>query len=1025
MFKPIKGGKKINIQGLDCWIPPEGVVLNKFTNEFEARPIYKRSEIKKEQYWEIPKKPENVKERLIEEAYKREGNPTFFDTELQQYREEEWDRRLNGFWFYNNGKPTYVTGVHYFYLAHWYIDIGYVSFRIPNMELFYFWQHCVEDPDSFGMVEVTARRDGKCLEINELVRMFDGGVKKAGDVIDGDLLMGMSGEPMSVSNCHSGMDMLYNIIPNKGDSFKCNGDHILTLFYNENNRNTKRGWEPRSFVNVPTKEYNYLSHYEKDHLVLVRTGWGDNYEEVEHIIPPYMLGLYLGDGTQSNGHITNPDEEIINYIKEYAISTGCDFSQNGLSNNIIRKNGETGTNKYRDKLRELDILNNKHIPNEYIVDSYANRMQLLAGLLDTDGHLIKNYRLNSKSRHKGFEIIQKDKVLSEGIVTLARSLGFYVSIKEKEARLKREGKETYRCLVYRISIFGSIELIPCKVKRKIADKCNTRQSSLRTGITVEMDDIGHYNGWEVDGDNRFLLADGTIVHNSYRAACIQYESTSRGFRRRSGIQSKDEQSAIEFFDVHIVQPFTELEHMFKPTIDIQKGEAPKKKLSFSKKVNRSSKRADQEKSRRTKELRSLINYGSQGEKVYDGKKQHIYVRDEAGKVEGCSVYEAHSIIKFCLIDMSDIIGKAIYTTTVEDINDDDNEKGNFKKLWHNSNQLEKGKSGRTITGLYRYFLPAYRTRNFDAYGFPDEDKSLIEFQNEREGLSDHDLIEYIRKFPFSIEEAFWTSADNCIFNKAKIQRARMELEQIDTKDLYETGNLHWKDGLFGSSVVFTESPQGKFKFHKKFNVRAECEARNTVKGNNNRYKPLRKAHRVIGVDPVDHKSTVAESTRSNVGMALYIKYNPIDELSETFVALYLHRPDDPEVGYQDMLMLAHLSGAEMMIENNKPGAVQFAEKVGYYDFVIRAGNTGGINANSKTHQVLASNWEVYIDNSLEKIIFIEILSDLSKFNLIKTTKFDAAMAAGWALVGAYGTRAQELYGTDATDSPIYDSAGFY
>jgi hypothetical protein len=673
MFKPIKGGKKISIQGLDCWIPPEGVVLNKLTNEFEARPIYKRSEIKKEQYWEIPKKPENVKERLIEEAYKREENPTFFDTELQQYREEEWDRRLNGFWFYNNGKPTYVTGVHYFYLAHWYIDIGYVSFRIPNMELFYFWQYCVEDPDSFGMVEVTARRDGK----------------------------------------------------------------------------------------------------------------------------------------------------------------------------------------------------------------------------------------------------------------------------------------------------------------------------------------------------------------SYRAACIQYESTSRGLRRRSGIQSKDEQSAIEFFDVHIVQPFTELEHMFKPTIDIQKGEAPKKKLSFSKKVNRSSKRVDQEKSRRTKELRSLINYGSQGEKVYDGKKQHVYVRDEAGKVEGCSVYEAHSIIKFCLIDMSDIIGKAIYTTTVEDINDDDNEKGNFKKLWHNSNQSEKGKSGRTITGLYRYFLPAYRTRNFDAYGFPDEDKSLIEFQNEREGLSDHDLIEYIRKFPFSIEEAFWTSADNCIFNKAKIQRARMELEQINPKDLYEVGNLHWKDGVFGSSVVFTETPNGKFKFHKKFNVRAECEARNTTKGPNNRYKPLRKAHRVIGVDPVDHKSTVAESTRSNVGMALYIKYNPLDELSETFVSLYLHRPDDPETGYQDMLMLAHMSGAEMMIENNKPGAVQFAEKVGYYDFVIRTGNTGGVNANGKTHQVLASNWEVYIDNSLEKIIFIEILSDLSKFNLIKTTKFDAAMAAGWALVGAYGTRAQELYGTDAIDSPIYDSAGFY
>ncbi len=677
MYHKIKGGTTINIQGLECNIPPVGKVFNKFTNQLESRTIYKRSEKPEEQYWEIPPKPENIKDRLIEEADTREINPSYFDSELQSYREREWDRRINGFWFYNNGKPTYITGVHYFYMAHWFIDIGFPGFRIPNLHLFYFWQYCVEDPNCFGIVEVTRRRDGK----------------------------------------------------------------------------------------------------------------------------------------------------------------------------------------------------------------------------------------------------------------------------------------------------------------------------------------------------------------SYRAACIQYEATSRTKRKHSGIQSKDEESAQTFFDVHIVQPFTELELMFKPTIDTDKGDMPKKVLRMFKSSSKTASLVVRDKNRKKKDLRSKIDYRASGEKLYDGKKMLVYVRDEAGKIEKANVYEGHNVIKWCLSDEENIIGKAFYTTTVEDIKDDDlyETDGNFRKLWDDSNQLDLGPNKRTKTGLYRYFLPAYEAMNYDKYGYPDVERNKTWLMNERANLEGNTLAKYIRKFPFTIDEAFWTSADGCIFNKTKIQKQRMELALMKPEDLYDVGNLQWENGKFGSKVVFIENPNGRFKFLKTFNVRQECSNENTSIDYNGNFKPLRKAQRIIGVDPADHKNVEDGSRKSNIAIYLYIKYNPLDPLSETFVCEYLFRPDDPESFYSELCMLAFLSGAEMIIENQKPGSINYAEKVGFYDFIVRSGSgvTGGIPASTPNKQLLADNWEVYIDNNIEKIFFPNLLKDLSMFNLIKSTKFDAAMGGGWALVGAYGQRAIAMNNIEAPKAKTYSVSDFY
>jgi hypothetical protein len=188
MYNKIEGGSVINIQGLDCSIPAEGYVYNVATRKVEYRGIYSRSKIQSEQYWERNPLPSWYKDAMKqEEAYdktKKEDDPNFYDEKLEEYKRQEWDRRLNGFWFMNNGKPTYITGSHYMYMQWFQIDIGYPRFRIPDLEYFYFLQYVIEDPESMGMLEITKRRFGKTFrgglflyEYITRTRMTNGGIQ--------------------------------------------------------------------------------------------------------------------------------------------------------------------------------------------------------------------------------------------------------------------------------------------------------------------------------------------------------------------------------------------------------------------------------------------------------------------------------------------------------------------------------------------------------------------------------------------------------------------------------------------------------------------------------------------------------------------------------------------------------------------------------------------------------------------------------------------------------------------------------
>lgn len=165
LTRKFEGGETYNIKGLDIHIPPVGYVYNRETDTLEYRGVFARSSIKKDQYWERQGYIDGYDKLVKAEKKRQETDPEFEDPTLGEFRNSCWDKRINGMWFYNNGTPTYITGLHWFYLE--WIDIknkknnGKPNYWESDKEFFWFLQYVIDDPDALGLVFVTRRRQGK------------------------------------------------------------------------------------------------------------------------------------------------------------------------------------------------------------------------------------------------------------------------------------------------------------------------------------------------------------------------------------------------------------------------------------------------------------------------------------------------------------------------------------------------------------------------------------------------------------------------------------------------------------------------------------------------------------------------------------------------------------------------------------------------------------------------------------------------------------------------------------------------
>jgi len=139
-------GDVVNISGLKIALP------------LQPKKIHERSKKKEEQFWEEFEYPKELNK--IKTIFQWNGMSSSFKESWIPYIEDEFERRDSGFWFKNNGNPTYITGSHYMYLQWTKIDVGKPEYRESNRIFFIYWEACKADDRCYGMCYLKNRRSG-------------------------------------------------------------------------------------------------------------------------------------------------------------------------------------------------------------------------------------------------------------------------------------------------------------------------------------------------------------------------------------------------------------------------------------------------------------------------------------------------------------------------------------------------------------------------------------------------------------------------------------------------------------------------------------------------------------------------------------------------------------------------------------------------------------------------------------------------------------------------------------------------
>jgi superfamily II DNA or RNA helicase len=146
-----------------------------------------------------------------------------------------------------------------------------------------------------------------------------------------------------------------------------------------------------------------------------------------------------------------------------------------------------------------------------------DRLELLAGLLDTDGSLLCG----------GYDFIQKEKQIADAVVFLCRSLGLAAYVSNQLKGIASTGFEAF---YWRVSISGDCSIIPCRDPKKRAPARMQKKNHLVTGLRIKSVGIGPYVGFEIDGDRQFLLGDWQVTHNTILALNYIQQALKKGKR---------------------------------------------------------------------------------------------------------------------------------------------------------------------------------------------------------------------------------------------------------------------------------------------------------------------------------------------------------------------------------------------------------------------------------------------------------------------------------------------------------------
>ena len=281
-----------------------------------------------------------------------------------------------------------------------------------------------------------------------------------------------------------------------------------------------------------------------------------NWDKKDITLDPYILGTWLGDGIKGTPDFAanpNLDIESFNYLLDWCSQNKCELTHSNSYRFSVRRKGvshgvkaigsgssleckacqtqkinicdiireqdneeyKLNKNPLKEQLEKYNILNDKYIPSDYLINDKETRLKLLAGLIDTDGYCPKDNK-------KRCVLISSNVILAKQIEFLCRSLGFIVNVRKVERKneiiFNQEAKD-YKDQ-YHINISGNLETIPTLLERKKMLNSTPNKDYNRTNISVKPYKEDTYYGWRVDSNHRFISCDFTVLRNCDQMFCV-------------------------------------------------------------------------------------------------------------------------------------------------------------------------------------------------------------------------------------------------------------------------------------------------------------------------------------------------------------------------------------------------------------------------------------------------------------------------------------------------------------------------
>ncbi len=373
------------------------------------------------------------------------------------------------------------------------------------------------------IVWVAGRRAGKALDIKTPI-LTTSGWKTMGDLKEGDYVFGQDGKPTKVSWTSDIMygHKCYDVKFSDGSIIKADAEHQWTVEDKSFRKNTARAKNTSCKLKTKTteellKDYKILrSDGDFENNYSIKTCSPIEFKEKELPIDPYVFGCWLGDGHSNGSGFTTEDKEFIELFdsRGYELRKGTSKYHYSIYNKEPVRNIRFTTRWSRKitilkQLQELGVIKNKHIPDCYKFSSIEQRLELLRGLMDTDGYCDEG---------RGQEYCGVNKRLCEDVYELMISLGLKPGFGEHECYL--EGR--YICQKYRINLTTELRIFNLKRKYE-RQKESTREWTKRRYIvdikeceSIPVKCIG------VENENHLYLAGKNLIatHNSQTLGVI-------------------------------------------------------------------------------------------------------------------------------------------------------------------------------------------------------------------------------------------------------------------------------------------------------------------------------------------------------------------------------------------------------------------------------------------------------------------------------------------------------------------------